>query len=159
MKRKVTHQRYVVNRPAYENAVFVRDVLRYLEAQGFDGAPRALGLDDVRETLSFVPGDVHDEASRRTPRSPARPPARPSDDAREGRPLAGEAEIVRHGDPGPHNVVFSGDDAVAFIDWEFAEPGTRLSELRTSRGASWTTAGSSSSRRRRPAAPGVFCKA
>lgn len=33
-------------------------VLRYLEAAGFDGSPRVLGIEDDREVLTFIDGDV-----------------------------------------------------------------------------------------------------
>jgi hypothetical protein len=160
MKRRVTHDGYIVSRPAYANAAFVRDVLRHLEAQGFDGAPRALGLDDVRETLSFVPGSVHDEPSLSEAQvASAGRLLRRLHDALAGCPLAGDGEIVCHGDAGLHNVVFRGDDAVAFIDWEQAEPGTRLTELAV---FAWCLL--DNRWQREPPAPaarriGVFCRA
>src|ERR687889_931082 len=51
-----------VRRPMGPNAPFVHDLLRYLEAVGFDGAPRLLGVDERgREVLTFVEGEVpHD---------------------------------------------------------------------------------------------------
>src|SRR3712207_4325723 len=37
----------------------VHDLLRYLEARGFDGAPRFLGIDGLgREVLTFVEGEA-----------------------------------------------------------------------------------------------------
>ncbi len=43
--------------------------------------------------------------------------------------LAAAAEIVAHNELGPHNTVFSGEEPVAFIDWDDAAPGTRLFDL------------------------------
>lgn len=40
-------------------SVAVHGLLRHLEVQGFDGAPRFLGIDEQgREILSFIQGDV-----------------------------------------------------------------------------------------------------
>jgi aminoglycoside phosphotransferase (APT) family kinase protein len=51
-------------------------------------------------------------------------------DATVGTPLAGDEEVVRHGDLGSHNIVFDGDEAVALIDWdEDVGPGARLADF------------------------------
>ena len=127
---RVAHDGRLVRRPPYRNAPFVRDVLQFLQAQDRAGAPRFLALDGSGETLSFVPGDVHDEQSLSEAQvASAGRLLRRLHDALADSPLAGDAEIVCHGDAGLHNVVFDGDAAVAFIDWEFAAPGTRLDEL------------------------------
>ena len=36
----------------------VHEYLRYLEAAGFDGSPRVLGIEGDREVLTFIDGDV-----------------------------------------------------------------------------------------------------
>src|SRR5579871_1663987 len=37
----------------------VHDLLRHLEARGFDAAPRVLGIDEQgREILTYIPGEV-----------------------------------------------------------------------------------------------------
>ena len=36
----------------------VHEYLRHLEAAGFDGAPRLLGIEGDREVLTFIDGDV-----------------------------------------------------------------------------------------------------
>jgi hypothetical protein len=49
-----------VRRPLHRNSQFVQSVLRHLEAVGFTGAPRVLGVDGAgREVLSFIEGEVH----------------------------------------------------------------------------------------------------
>lgn len=48
-------------------------------------------------------------------------------------PMAGD-EIVTHGDTGPWNVVYRGEDPVAFIDWDNARPQRPLLDLA---GAAW----------------------
>ena len=36
----------------------VHEYLRHLEAAGFDGAPRVLGVEGTREVLTFIDGEV-----------------------------------------------------------------------------------------------------
>lgn len=95
---------------------------------GFGGAPRALGYDELgREVLTFVEGDV-----------PSGPPYELSDvcllsatglirafhDAAASSPLRDGQEVVCHGDLGPHNTVFRGENAVAIIDGDaISRPG------------------------------------
>jgi Phosphotransferase enzyme family len=38
-------------------------------------------------------------------------------------------QIVRHGDLGPWNSVWHGDELAGFIDWDFAEPGSALDDV------------------------------
>jgi hypothetical protein len=48
-----------VRRPAGPHTPAVHELLSYLHAVGFAGAPRPLGIDDRgREVLSFIPGTV-----------------------------------------------------------------------------------------------------
>ncbi len=101
-----------------------------LAAADFAGAPRPLGYDDQgREVVSFLEGHV-----------PTAPPFNLSDrqllsatqlilafhDATSRLPLRGAHEVVCHGDLGPHNTVFRGEDAMAIIDWDAdVAPGRR----------------------------------
>jgi hypothetical protein len=49
-----------VHRGIPERGSYVHELLRFLEARGFDGSPRLAGLDeDGREVLGYVPGEVH----------------------------------------------------------------------------------------------------
>ncbi|MFC8733708.1 phosphotransferase [Luteimicrobium sp. NPDC057192] len=144
-----------VRRPTNPNSPYVHALLRHLEAVGFDGAPRFLGLDaQGRETLTFVDGEV---AGRPRPDwiadedrlvSLARLVRRyddatssfvPPDDVRPDRGIAdspgtppepaGEPEIAGHLDITPENVVFRDGRAVALIDFDLAGPATRADEL------------------------------
>ena len=120
-----------VRRPLHTRSEHVRDVLRHLEAVGFGGAPRWLGIDEQgREVVSFVPGEVVAQSPARLSDAPLVSAARlvrGFHDATAGTALAGDEEVVCHGDLGPHNIVFDGDEAVAIIDWdEDVAPGPRL---------------------------------
>lgn len=136
-----------VRRPLERWSDAVHGVLRHLQSVGFDGAPRFLGVDDEnREVLSWIPG---------TPASRPWPPAllhhrgverlgrllRRYHDAVAGydpppnaewwtgprRPQTGE--VIRHGDLGPWNQIWRDGEPVAFIDWDFAEPGPPVRDL------------------------------
>ena len=122
-------------------------LLLHLEAVGFDGAPRFLGVDDRdREVLSWIEGtsatrpwpkalltergvrelvrllrSFHDAVSTFVP---------PADaewwtGARALRP----GETVIHGDVGPWNSLWRDGKPVAFIDWDFAEPELAIMDL------------------------------
>lgn len=132
MERPVICDDRFVRRPPYDNGPFVERVLRWLEAQGFDGTPRFVGVDDDgHELVTFIPGDVPDAEAELSDAQIASLGRllRRTHDALAGAELADGAELVRHGDAGPHNVVFRGDEAVALIDWEEAAPGDRISDV------------------------------
>ena len=136
----------VVHRPTYPWSGSVHGLLRHLERVGFDGAPRFLGLDPQgRERLGFIPGEsgavgwskvVPDEGLVAMARLLRRahealqgfdPPAQSRWADVVGAP--GPGEIVRHGDPGPWNVVWRGDRPVALLDWDHAMPGDPLDDV------------------------------
>ena len=51
-----------VRRPTKASSPFVRDLLSHLNAHGFDGAPRYLGVDERgREMFSYLEGEVPGE--------------------------------------------------------------------------------------------------
>jgi hypothetical protein len=94
-----------VCRALHQRSDYVHALLRHLEAVGFDGAPRLLGIDaQGREVLTYLPGEVIilspvwlsdarlDSAAR---------PIRRFGDATAGSSLAGDQEVVGHGDLGP----------------------------------------------------------
>jgi hypothetical protein len=126
----------------------VHALLRHLEAVGFEGAPRVLGLDERgREILSFVEGEVPydwpvpayvwtDAAvyaigalTRRYHDACAGFVAPPGSVWRTGAPASHTDEVVCHHDIAPWNVVFRNGLPVALIDWDFAGPGSRLNDL------------------------------
>lgn len=132
----------------------VHEYLRHLEAAGFDGAPRVLGVQDGREELTYLEGEVADDPSWEPGRGHRLPEYARSDEAlvAAGRlvrrlheasrgfvphhvdyrfhphpPRPGE--LVCHGDLGPWNTVYRDGLPVAFIDWDAAEPREPLVDL------------------------------
>jgi hypothetical protein len=123
----------------------VHALLRHLEAVGFDGAPRVLGIDERgREILSYVEGEVPHEwpapayvwedgtmlavgaLTRRYHDACVGFVPPPGAEWRQG---DATGEVICHHDIGPWNVVFRDGRPAALIDWDFAGPGTRLYEL------------------------------
>ena len=120
----------------------VHALLRHLEAAAFDGAPRALGLDDRgREILSFLPGETippdltgfrSDEALAAIAQLLRRyhdatlgfaPPP-----GAEWRRVVGaprDGPVICHNDVGPWNVVVRDGRIAGLIDFDFAAPGPR----------------------------------
>jgi hypothetical protein len=132
-----------VRRPLRPTSPATHALLRHLDAVGFTGAPRFLGVDEQdREVLSYVRGtaitppypawaltdealtsvahllrDYHQAVSSfdSTPQTwPSSPPA----------PFAGG--LVSHNDVNLDNVVFREGRAVALIDFDLASPGCRV---------------------------------
>jgi aminoglycoside phosphotransferase (APT) family kinase protein len=137
----------VVVRPAPPHAAALHRHLRALADAGFAGAPRPVGLQDGRETLTFVAGDVAlepypewsrtDDALRSVgvllrrmhdvSAEPERDVAWPTEYADpEG---AGRGTVLCHGDPSQENTVFRDGAAVALIDFDFAAPGRPIWDL------------------------------
>ncbi|MCC5575872.1 aminoglycoside phosphotransferase family protein [Microtetraspora sp. AC03309] len=134
-----------VRRPAGPWTRGVHALLRHLAEAGFDGAPRAHGLDESgREVLDFVPGevahyplpdhvwtDVTLEAVARLLRAyhDATTSFRPSEHQDWYFPAREPAEVICHGDVAPYNCVFRHGRPVAFIDFDTAHPGPRLGDV------------------------------
>jgi hypothetical protein len=134
-----------VRRPAHKNTPTIQALLRHLEKTGFDGAPRALGVDqEGRETVSYIFGEAG--------QYPLKPHVlsestlirlglllRRFHDATTGFSLpknlvwhnsvSGNSEVICHGDPGPYNIIFRDGNPVALIDFERATPGPRVWDI------------------------------
>ncbi|MDQ4124237.1 MAG: phosphotransferase [Actinomycetota bacterium] len=136
-----------VRRPTGPWTPGVHALLRHLDESGFDGAPRALGIDEQgREVLTFVAGDVvypdhvdllaadealaevagvirsfHDAVEGFDPHG-----YEWSDRGSDG---TGGGELVCHNDLAPWNLVRRPDGGWTFIDWDFAAPGRRAWDL------------------------------
>ncbi|MEW9551227.1 phosphotransferase [Nonomuraea sp. NPDC050783] len=134
-----------VRRPVSTSTPAVHALLRHLEAVGFDGAPRVIGMDGLgRQVLSFLPGStgvrlesVRDEALGRLGGL-----LREYHDATLGFPLRMEGweggsnedrapEVVGHCDLSPGNVVFRAGVPYGLIDFDLARPTTRLFDVVT----------------------------
>ena len=142
-----------VRRPVRPHTAAVHALLRHLEAVGFEGAPRVLGIDSKnREVLTYLPGEVprrplpgyaladstlvalaglqhayHEAVAGFTPPSWARW------DGELTALVDSPATIVCHCDINLENVIFRTETAglrpYAFIDFDLARPGTRLVDV------------------------------
>jgi Ser/Thr protein kinase RdoA (MazF antagonist) len=124
----------------------IHELLRHLAAKGFP-APRPLGFDEKdREVVSFIPGEAalwpwphvllegdgpwqvgrmlrrfHDAVANFVPHSEALCCVGPF--------VLGPGQIACHGDFGPYNLLWRGDELVGVIDWDLAAPGLPVSDL------------------------------
>ena len=136
-----------VRRPAAPSSAAVRSLLLHLEAVGFEGAPRLLGVDDEgRDVLTFIEGDVplppyprwaltdaaltdlgrllrsYHEATRDFDVSSATGWSHEWAD-----PVGGD--VICHNDLFPENIVFREGRVVAIIDFAVAAPGRPMWDL------------------------------
>jgi hypothetical protein len=139
-----------VRRPIGYWSTSVHKLLKYIEKQGFEGAPKFLGIDDTRrEILTFIPGVVPGD------NYPELKPYMWSDetlvglarllrryhDATQGLnsntserwqlsyPDASRNEVICHNDAALYNVVFQNKKPVALIDFDMAGPGPRMWDI------------------------------
>jgi hypothetical protein len=144
-----------VRRPLNANSPFIHALLSHLEAVGFTGAPRFLGIDaSGREVLSFIEGEVagrprppwigdedrmvsvarlvrayDDAAATFVPPQGSVPPDPLGEIAGIPPPPPYAPELIGHLDITPENVVFRAAKAVALIDFDLAKPATRADEM------------------------------
>ncbi len=136
-----------VRRPLQPWSAAVHGLLRRLETQGFDGAPRFLGVDDRgREMLTFITGEVgacplpafmwSDESLTGAARllrrlHDATRGYAPPDDAAWQFPYPDPMrhEVICHNDVAPYNMVFVDGRPQALIDFDTAGPGPRIWDL------------------------------
>lgn len=119
-----------VRRPRTANSDFVAELLEQLT--GTNLGPRFLGIDTAnRDVFEFIDGHASDHPSTRASDAhlTATRMLRRLHDATSGTQLAGDAECVIHGDPGPYNTIFVDGTPRTFIDWDGAGPGQRMWDL------------------------------
>lgn len=144
--RRVVRVGDTVRRPVYPWTAAVHELLDHLRAVGFTAAPRAMGLDGRgREIVAYIEGSsgpggwgpvvtdaglvafarllasLHEATAAFRP-EPGGPWAE-----HFGVPAAGR--VVCHGDYGPWNAVWRGNEPVGLIDWDHAHAGTRLDDV------------------------------
>jgi hypothetical protein len=137
-----------VRRPVRPHSATVARFLEHLEAVGFAGAPRYLGIDDQgREMLTYIEGAVGIPPFPRwvgedgvllgvarlqhelhVAASSFRPPPDAAWD-RPNLPDVGPGALVCHNDLCVENVVVRDGEVVAFIDFDFAAPNDRLLDI------------------------------
>jgi Ser/Thr protein kinase RdoA (MazF antagonist) len=131
-----------VRRPWGEWTPSVHLVLNHLRHKGFTQAPPALGRDELgREIVGFIPGEdsgwpafrpalLEIDGARKLGRlvrdlqNALSTFACPQDAVWQfcaGPPAPGQA--MQHGDLGPWNLVWNGDEVAGIIDWDFTHPG------------------------------------
>jgi Ser/Thr protein kinase RdoA (MazF antagonist) len=133
-----------VRRPVGAWTPAVHALLQHFEQVGFEEAPRVIGIDEEhREILSYIegtaglapvpPGDeVLDTLGRMLRRmhdaqTGFRPPPGAAWQRHVGQPADGE--VICHLDVFWTNVIFREGVPVALIDWDFAAPGERVSDV------------------------------
>ena len=135
-----------VRRPLRPTSSATHALLQHLGRVGFDGAPKFLGIDaQGREVLTYIPGAAV------TPPYPAwsltdaalvsvalllrryREAVVDFDFSGYAWPQSApdpySGELISHNDPNLDNVVFREGQAVAFIDFDLASPGSRLWDI------------------------------
>ncbi|CAM4264857.1 aminoglycoside phosphotransferase family protein [Paenibacillus typhae] len=146
----IVRKENTVLRPTGYWSPSVHRLLKHLEKQSFEGAPRFLGIDESnREILTFISGEVPGNDY------PNLEPYMWSDDtlaglarllccfhdATEGSPLMTQGkwqlsysddhdyDVICHNDAALYNVVFQKGTPVALIDFDMAGPGPRMWDI------------------------------
>lgn len=128
-----------IHRPAHWWTPAVHNLLNYLESVDFPYSPRLLGFDDEgREVLRFIEGEsggdswvkiITDAGLARFARllreyHEAIRGFEPSPQSQWAYSVGapGPGQILCHGDFGPWNIVWQGDEPVGLIDWDMVLP-------------------------------------
>lgn len=135
-----------VRRPVNRWTPAVHGLLKYLEEKDFCGVPRLHGVDDVCETLSWIEGETGTRPWPEVLRTDSGLEQLsgflksyhritkgyiPSETAEWCVPgLRWQPGlIIRHGDLGPWNTIWSDDLLQGVIDWDLAEPGKEITDV------------------------------
>lgn len=147
MSAGVVRRDTTVRRPMGTWSPGVHAFLRHLEAVGFAGSPRVLGVEGDTEVLTFLAGDVPIDPGWQPGQGLRLPAAARSTEAlvaaarllRELHTAAAgfdpeaadfrfyphpprAGEVMTHGDLGPWNTVYRDGLPAAFIDWDACRP-------------------------------------
>lgn len=128
-----------VHRPTHHWTPAVHSLLKYLESISFQYSPRVLGFDEQgREVLSFIDGEsgadgwekiVTNDGLRKFAKllreyhnaiAGFKPEPTAEWACAIGAPKPGE--IMCHGDFGPWNIVWQGNEPVGIVDWDLVVP-------------------------------------
>lgn len=142
---KVVRIGATVRRPTGPWSPLVHGLLRHLRERGFTAAPAVHGVtEDGFEILDHLPGEiggypVTPAAASRQALESAAGLLRAYHDATAGYardvtdgwmlPARTPAEVICHGDYGPHNCVLTGTEVTGIIDFDTAHPGPRLWDI------------------------------
>ncbi|WP_433294399.1 phosphotransferase enzyme family protein [Actinoplanes sp. CA-030573] len=138
-----------VTRRTGPGATNVHALLEHLARQGFDRAPRPVGLaaEAGRETLTYLSGSsaspplpeaVRSEKALRSAARTVRAlhdatlgftAPRPEQWGRQEVAVPAEIDCIGHGDLAPWNLLFDGDQVVGVIDFDAAGPSNRAWDL------------------------------
>jgi aminoglycoside phosphotransferase len=120
-----------IRRPAHHRPAYVDEVLLSLAQAGFEGTPRPLGYDEQgRQIFSFIEGSVPSGEGPFLVSDARIHSATVLIRAFHDTTAAVFGEVICHGDLGPHNTVFRGEQAVGLIDFEDdLGPGRRLDDF------------------------------
>jgi len=122
-----------VRRPVKPDADYVHALLVHFEQQGFDGAPRYLGLDERgRATFSYIDGFAPPHNGYELTAAAVRAGGellRAVHDLTQGTEFAEGAEVACHPNLSQPNFVFKDMSPVAIIDWDGTRPGARRANL------------------------------
>lgn len=143
--RPISIENGVVTRPASAWSPTVHAFLRYVRGQGLTCVPEPIAVEGDVERLVAIEGDSgaegwahqHSEAGLRSAAlllrtlHDASVGWEPPPDAVFCAPKveSGAEAVWCHGDVGPWNMVWHGDEAVGLIDWDFLHRGPRLDDV------------------------------
>lgn len=122
----------IVRKSQTEVTPFVRQLLMNLSEAGFCYAPRYLGTDSQgQEILQRPAGEigVPGNSWSNTQLVAVAALLRAYHDATASMTTRGDSEVICHGAPGPENVILRNGIPYAFIGFDGAHPGSRLSDL------------------------------
>ncbi len=122
-----------VRRPLKPDAERITALLKHFERCGFEGAPRALGVDSAgRAILSFIEGFAPPHNGFRLSAAALQAGARlvrGVHDLTEGTEFAAGSEVACHPNLSQPNFIFRDMIPVAIIDWDGTVPGARCANF------------------------------